>query len=88
MFKPPPPKVAVAAGSIDEDEKPGPTENDVASVSTTIRSNSSRRYRGSGSDDKTSLNGASFSLNKIHELQKLADVYALLVHSLPIIFKL
>lgn len=63
MFKPPPPNVAVAADSIDEDEKPGPTENDAPSLSTAIRSNSSRRYRGSGSDDKTSLNGASFSLN-------------------------
>jgi pre-mRNA-splicing factor ATP-dependent RNA helicase DHX38/PRP16 len=63
VFKPPPPKVAVAAGSIDEDEKPAGTENDATSLSTAIRSNSSRRYRGSGSDDKTSLNGASFSLN-------------------------
>lgn len=62
MFKPPTPKVAVAVGSIDEDEKPGPTENDATSLSTGIRSNSSRRYRGSGSDDKKSLNGASFSL--------------------------
>jgi pre-mRNA-splicing factor ATP-dependent RNA helicase DHX38/PRP16 len=63
VFKPPPPKAAVAAGSIDEDEKPAGTENDATSLSTAIRSNSSRRYRGSGSDDKTSLNGASFSLN-------------------------
>lgn len=65
MFKPPAPKVAVPAVSIDEDEKPGPTENHVMGLSMAIRSNSSRRYRGSGSDDKTSLNGASifFELN-------------------------
>nr|CAB3454409.1 unnamed protein product [Digitaria exilis] len=57
-FKPPLPKVAVAAGSIDEDEKPGPGENDATSLPTSGRSNSLRRYRGSGSDDKTSSNVA------------------------------
>nr|CAB3458049.1 unnamed protein product [Digitaria exilis] len=57
-FKPPLPKVAVAAGSIDEDDKPGPGENDATSLPTSGRSNSSRRYRGSGSDDKTSSNVA------------------------------
>lgn len=62
-FKPPLPKVAVAAVSIDEEEKPGPGENDATSLSTAGRSNSSRRYRGSVSDDKTSSNGASYSLN-------------------------
>jgi pre-mRNA-splicing factor ATP-dependent RNA helicase DHX38/PRP16 len=61
VFKPPPPKVAVAAGSIDEDEKPSLGENDALSLSTAGRSHSSRRYRGSGSDDKTSSNGASYS---------------------------
>ncbi|KAG2645582.1 hypothetical protein PVAP13_2KG431815 [Panicum virgatum] len=58
VFKPPLPKVAVAASSVDEDEKPGPAENDAKSLSTVGRSNSSRRYRGSASDDKTSLNVA------------------------------
>ncbi|CAN6211734.1 unnamed protein product [Urochloa humidicola] len=58
VFKPPLPKVAVAADSIDEDEKPGPAENDATSLSTAGRSNSLRRYRGSGSDDKTSSNAA------------------------------
>jgi hypothetical protein len=67
VFKPPLPKVAVAASSVDEDEKPGPAENEAKSLSTVGRSNSSRRYRGSASDDKTSSNGASYSLNKIHE---------------------
>jgi hypothetical protein len=67
VFKPPLPKVAVAASSVDEDEKPGPVENDATSLSAAGRSNSSRRYRGSASDDKSSSNGASYSLNKIHE---------------------
>jgi len=58
VFKPPLPKVAVAASSVDEDEKPGPAENDAKSLSTVGCSNSSRRYRGSASDDKTSLNVA------------------------------
>ena len=70
VFKPPLPKVAVAASSVDEDEKPGPAENDAKSLSTVGRSNSSRRYRGSASDDKTSSNGASYSLNKIHEFEQ------------------
>jgi hypothetical protein len=60
-FKPPPQKVTVAADSVDEDEKPGPVENDATSLSGGSRGNSSRRYRGSSSsDDKTSLRGAFF----------------------------
>ncbi|PAN14104.1 hypothetical protein PAHAL_2G384100 [Panicum hallii] len=58
VFKPPLPKVAVAASSVDEDEKPGPVENDATSLSAAGRSNSSRRYRGSASDDKSSSNVA------------------------------
>ncbi|TVU38991.1 hypothetical protein EJB05_12390 [Eragrostis curvula] len=54
-FKAPPQKVTVAADSVDEDEKPGPAESDATSLSGGSRGNSSRRYRGSGSDDKTSL---------------------------------
>ncbi|KAK3127120.1 hypothetical protein QOZ80_7AG0568590 [Eleusine coracana subsp. coracana] len=54
-FKPPPPKVTAAVDSVEEDEKLGSTENGSTSLSGGSRSNSSRRYRGSGSDNKNSL---------------------------------
>jgi pre-mRNA-splicing factor ATP-dependent RNA helicase DHX38/PRP16 len=59
-FKPPPSKVTVAADSVDEDEKPGPAENDATSLSGGSRGNSSCRYRGTGSDVKTNSCGAFF----------------------------
>ncbi|KAK1680311.1 hypothetical protein QYE76_041159 [Lolium multiflorum] len=53
-FKPPPQKVVAAASSMDEDEKPGSTENDASSLSGGDRGTVSRRYRGTNSSDKTS----------------------------------
>ncbi|KAG8080426.1 hypothetical protein GUJ93_ZPchr0007g3836 [Zizania palustris] len=55
-FKPPPPqKVVAAATSLDEDEKPGPTESDAKSLISGHGGSVSRRYRGTNSDDRTSL---------------------------------
>lgn len=56
-FKPPPQKVVAAATSIDEDEKPGPAENDEKSLSSGHRGSVSRRYRGANSDERTSFKG-------------------------------
>jgi pre-mRNA-splicing factor ATP-dependent RNA helicase DHX38/PRP16 len=56
-FKPPPPKVVAAATSIDEDEKPGPAENDEKSLSSGHRGSVSRCYRGANSDERTSFKG-------------------------------
>ncbi|GJN32400.1 hypothetical protein PR202_gb20908 [Eleusine coracana subsp. coracana] len=72
-FKPPPPKVTAAVDSVEEDDKLGSTENGSTSLSGGSRSNSSRRYRGSGSDNKKSLSGAFFlPVNRI-QYQKPTD---------------
>ncbi|KAL5198300.1 hypothetical protein ABZP36_001812 [Zizania latifolia] len=54
-FKPPPQKVVAAATSLDEDEKPGPTESDAKSLTSGHGGSVSRRYRGTNSDERTSL---------------------------------
>jgi pre-mRNA-splicing factor ATP-dependent RNA helicase DHX38/PRP16 len=59
-FKPPPQKVVAAASSMDEDEKPGSTENDASSLSGADRGTVSRRYRGTNSSEKTSSKGTFF----------------------------
>ncbi|KAG8100976.1 hypothetical protein GUJ93_ZPchr0290g2811, partial [Zizania palustris] len=48
-------KVVAAATSLDEDEKPGPTESDAKSLISGHGGSVSRRYRGTNSDDRTSL---------------------------------
>uniref|UniRef100_A0A0D9WZA3 RNA helicase n=1 Tax=Leersia perrieri TaxID=77586 RepID=A0A0D9WZA3_9ORYZ len=63
-FKPPPQKVVAAATSTDEDEKPGPAESDDAKSLTSGHHGSvSRRYRGTNSDERTSLKGPTYSCN-------------------------
>ncbi|XBI54648.1 hypothetical protein VPH35_036625 [Triticum aestivum] len=53
-FKRPPEKVVTAASSMDEDERPGSTENDASSLSGVDRGIVARRYRGTNSSEKTS----------------------------------
>jgi pre-mRNA-splicing factor ATP-dependent RNA helicase DHX38/PRP16 len=52
-----------AASSMDEDEKPGSTENDASSLSGGDRGTMSRRYRGTSSSEKSSSKGTSSSVD-------------------------
>ena len=64
-FKRPPEKVVTVASSMDEDERPGSTENDASSLSGGDRGSVARRYRGTNSSEKTSSKGASSSLDRL-----------------------